>query len=172
MEGSSARQRCRNYSRPSSHPNDSWVVLAETSTYSLVGYQWGRGRRAVAMRFARVLRFFWLLRTAQLRNTVTMAQHPRNPEHLAALQDELRCLLNRWDPIGVYDESLDLPADEYDCLRGPLLTRLANHDSRADLSEYLWHEIEDHFGLDPLQSGTDAFTDRLLAWYAAKNQGA
>src|ERR1700685_1922970 len=65
------------------------------------------------------------------------------------LQDELRYLLNRWDPIGIYDEQLNFPPDEYDCLIGPLLTRLARHDARASLSEYLWYEIEDHFGLDP-----------------------
>lgn len=53
---------------------------------------------------------------------------------------------------------------------GPLLNILARGDSRADLSEYLWHEVEDHFGLDPIQSGTDSFADRLLAWYAAKKQ--
>jgi hypothetical protein len=44
-------------------------------------------------------------------------------ESLSDLQDELRYLLNRWDPIGIYDESLDFPPDEYDCLLGPLLIR-------------------------------------------------
>jgi hypothetical protein len=65
---------------------------------------------------------------------------------------------------------LDFPANEYDCLLGPLLTRLARSDSRASLSEYLWHEAEDHFGLDPVRCGTDKFADQLLAWYAAKNR--
>ena len=91
-------------------------------------------------------------------------------ERLAGLQDELRYLLNRWDPIGIYVESLDFPADEYDCLIGPLLTRLGRHDDRACLSEYLWREIEDHFGLDPVRVGSDSFADSLLAWYAAKAQ--
>jgi hypothetical protein len=36
-------------------------------------------------------------------------------------QDELRYLLNRRDPIGVYDQEHDSPPDEYDCLIGPLL---------------------------------------------------
>jgi hypothetical protein len=89
---------------------------------------------------------------------------------LADLQEELRCLLNRWDPIGVYDESLGFPADEYDCLNGPLLVRLARRDSRADLSHYLWGEIENHFGLDPVLCGTDHFADHLLAWYATKHR--
>jgi hypothetical protein len=40
-------------------------------------------------------------------------------DSLPALQDELRYLLNRWDPIGVYDELTGFPLDEYDCLLGP-----------------------------------------------------
>ena len=93
-------------------------------------------------------------------------------DRFAGLQDELRYLLSRWDPIGIYDEQIDFPPDEYDCLIGSLLARLTRHDSRASLSEYLWHEIEDHFGLDPVRCGTDRFADRLLAWYAAKNQSS
>jgi hypothetical protein len=32
-----------------------------------------------------------------------VAEEASSFERLPALQDELRCLLNRWDPIGVYD---------------------------------------------------------------------
>lgn len=88
---------------------------------------------------------------------------------LADLQGELRYLLNRWDPIGVYDGETDVPPGEYDCLTGPILTRLARGDSRAAFSEYLRTEIESHFGLDAVRCGTDAFADRLQAWFAAKN---
>ena len=110
------------------------------------------------------------LASAGIVDNVVVAEEPDRPEGLCALQDELRYLLNRWDPIGVYDESLDFPPDEYNCLLGPVLVRLARRQSRADLSEYLWHEVQDHFGLDPVWCGTDGFADRLLAWYAAKNQ--
>jgi hypothetical protein len=89
-------------------------------------------------------------------------------DRIADLQDGLRYLLNRWDPIAIYDEALNFPPDEYDCLIGPLITRLARHESRATLSEYLWNQIEDHFGLDPVRCGTDSFADCLLAWYATK----
>jgi hypothetical protein len=45
-----------------------------------------------------------------------------NPEidrsMLSDLQDELLCLLNRCDPICLYNESLDFPPDGYDCLIG------------------------------------------------------
>lgn len=91
---------------------------------------------------------------------------------VADLRGELRYLLNRWDPVGIYDEETDVPPDEYDCLIGPILTRLARGDNKANFSEYLWNEIENHFGLDPVRCGTNAFADRLQAWYAAKNAGS
>lgn len=77
----------------------------------------------------------------------------------ARRQGNLRYLLNLWDPIGV----ADLVDDEYDCLLAPLWRRLISGASRADISEYLWYELEDHFGLDPAAHGVDAFADRLAA---------
>ena len=44
-------------------------------------------------------------------------------DSLSDLQGELRYLLNRWDPTGIYDEELDFPPDDHDCLIGPILTR-------------------------------------------------
>ncbi|MGC1282913.1 MAG: hypothetical protein WA895_08265 [Streptosporangiaceae bacterium] len=44
--------------------------------------------------------------------------------------------------------------------------------SRAAFSQYLWNEIENHFGLDPVRCGTDAFSGGMLAWYSAKNVGS
>ncbi|MEA5364423.1 hypothetical protein VA596_33170 [Amycolatopsis sp., V23-08] len=76
------------------------------------------------------------------------------------LPENLRYLLNQWDPIGVVDE-VD---DEYDCLIAPLLSRLAAGGGRAEIGEFLWYELTDHFGLsDPETLGTD----RLVAWWAA-----
>ena len=77
-------------------------------------------------------------------------------------QANLRYLLNQWDPIGV----ADLVEDEYDCLLAPLWSRLTHGTSRASLSEYLYFQVQDHFGLDPVRCGTDLFADRLLAWAA------
>ena len=74
-------------------------------------------------------------------------------------QANLRYLLNQWDPIGV----ADLVDDEYDCLLAPLWNKLTHGATRASLSEYLWFEVQDHFGLDPERCGTDAFAERLLA---------
>lgn len=82
------------------------------------------------------------------------------------LQAELGYLLNRWDPIGIYDPATDYPPDEYDCMIAPLLTRLSDGGNAAQLSEYLWWELTDHFGLDPAARDTDGFANRLVAWYA------
>jgi hypothetical protein len=49
----------------------------------------------------------------------------------------------------------------------PLWTRLTHGATRAELSEFLWREVEDHLGLDPVRCGTDRFADLLLAWAAA-----
>ncbi|MFJ7592050.1 hypothetical protein ACIQZO_32750 [Streptomyces sp. NPDC097617] len=82
---------------------------------------------------------------------------------VADQSENLRFLLNEWDPIGV----ADLVQDEYDCLIGPLLGRLHRGASRAEVSEYLWIEAEEHFGLDPLGLGIDLTADKLVAWWAA-----
>jgi hypothetical protein len=79
------------------------------------------------------------------------------------VQANLNYLLNEWDPIGV----ADLVSDEYDCLTAPLLSRLNAGNGRAEISEFLWHELEDHFGLDPYSHDVDGMADRLVAWWAA-----
>jgi hypothetical protein len=53
-------------------------------------------------------------------NNVVMTNGAVDKAGLAELQDELRSLLNQWDPIGICDELLGFPPDEYDCLIGPL----------------------------------------------------
>jgi hypothetical protein len=80
-----------------------------------------------------------------------------------AQQLNLRFLLDEWDPIGV----ADIAPDEYDCLIGPLLVRLEADAGRAEISEYLWSELENHFGLDPARCDVDAMANRLVAWWAA-----
>jgi hypothetical protein len=73
-------------------------------------------------------------------------------------------LLNQWDPI----EVADVAPDKYDCLAAPLLRKLTAGDGRAETSELLWTELEDHFGLSsPELYDVDAMADRLVAWWAA-----
>jgi hypothetical protein len=51
------------------------------------------------------------------------------------IQDNLRYILNEWDPIGV----ADVAPDEYDCMVPPLLGKLRAGGGRADISEWLCH---------------------------------
>ncbi|NBE51521.1 hypothetical protein [Streptomyces boluensis] len=83
-------------------------------------------------------------------------------------QDNLRYLLNEWDPIGV----ADAVRDEYDCLIGPLLSRLHRGAGRAEISEFLWHELNDHFHIPPTPERVDPMADRLVAWWAAVDEPA
>jgi hypothetical protein len=78
-------------------------------------------------------------------------------------QENLRDLLNNWDPLGV----ADLVSDEYECLLAPLWTRLRTGCSRAQVTEFLWFELEDHFGLDPARYDVDRFANQLVAWAAS-----
>ncbi|MGA5407929.1 hypothetical protein ACPCSC_11765 [Streptomyces lavendulocolor] len=81
-----------------------------------------------------------------------------------SLEGDLRSLLNEWDPIGVADDV----QDEYDCLFAPLLQQLRSGAGRSEIGEFLRHELEDHFGLDPLGPGPDAVAARVVArWTSA-----
>src|SRR5262249_15593338 len=77
--------------------------------------------------------------------------------------DELRQLLNEWDPICVRD--LSAHDDEYDCLLGPLLSRLMAGAGTDEVAALLRRRIEDHFGLDPRSVGIDDFAARTVAWW-------
>lgn len=76
-------------------------------------------------------------------------------------ENGLRHLLNDGDPIGVADEV----QDEYDCMLTPLLRRLRGGVGQTEISEFLWHELEDHFGLTPLPSEPEAMAARLMSWW-------
>lgn len=78
-------------------------------------------------------------------------------------ENDLRHLLNEWDPIGVGDDV----QDEYDCMLAPLLQRLRGGADQAEIGEFLRYELEDHFGLDPLGLRPDAMAGRLIAWWTS-----
>ncbi|MFG3659727.1 hypothetical protein [Streptomyces sp. NPDC047706] len=80
-----------------------------------------------------------------------------------ATEQELRRLLNEWDPIGV----ADAVQDEYDCMLAPLLRRLRAGAGRTEIGEFLRYELEHHFGLDPLGLRPDAMADRVITWWTA-----
>ncbi|WFB11290.1 hypothetical protein LRS74_32825 [Streptomyces sp. LX-29] len=80
----------------------------------------------------------------------------------ASTENDLRQLLNEWDPIGV----ADVVQDEYDCMLAPLLRQLHDGASQTEISDFLRHELEDHFGLDPLGLRPEAMAARVIAWWA------
>jgi len=84
-------------------------------------------------------------------------------DEVARRQANLRYLLNLWDPIGV----ADLVDDEYDCMLAPLWQRLSTGASRAAVSEYLWYELGEHFGLDPAAHGVDDMANKLVVLAAS-----
>jgi hypothetical protein len=88
-------------------------------------------------------------------------------EHLARAGDweELRQLLNEWEPIGVYDQAADFPPDEYDCLSAPLMGLLAEGADVVSVTVFLEHELSGHFGLDPRPSRPGEFAARLVEWF-------
>ncbi|MFC8509528.1 hypothetical protein ACFU3J_06570 [Streptomyces sp. NPDC057411] len=79
-----------------------------------------------------------------------------------ATENDLRQLLNEWDPIGVADEV----QDEYDCMLAPLLQRLRSGADEAEIDKFLRQGLEEHFGLDPLGLRPDAMAIRVIDWWA------
>ena len=53
----------------------------------------------------------------------------------------------------------------------PLLQRLRSGADRNEIGEFLRHELEDHFGLDPLVLRPDAVAVRVVAWWTSTGRG-
>ena len=79
--------------------------------------------------------------------------------------DELRGLLNEWDPIGVMTEP-DWPATEYDDLVDPLRERLDGGATAGELEVFLEEHVRDHIGVDPDVDRESRLAARLVEWYA------
>lgn len=80
-----------------------------------------------------------------------------------SVENDLRHLLNEWDPIGVADDV----QDEYDCMLAPLLQQLRGGANQTEIGQFLRHELEDHFGLDPLGLRPETMAARVIAWWTA-----
>jgi hypothetical protein len=79
-------------------------------------------------------------------------------------QHELRSLLHEWDPIGVYGPGSECPPDEYDCLL-PMIGKLRDGASSAELGNFLTEELSGHFGLDPKYARPEQFAEKVYSWY-------
>lgn len=71
-----------------------------------------------------------------------------------------------WDPLGV--AGVDQAADEYDCMISPLLHRLYEGATAADLLSWISHERTEHFGLGPDDKGDSALAQELADWWRAR----
>lgn len=85
---------------------------------------------------------------------------------------ELRALVNGWDPIGVLgdDDEDGWPDDEYDCLVGPLLSRLTRGAGVHEIREYLARQLVDHFGLGPEMATSTKFRREWSAGMPSKGR--
>jgi hypothetical protein len=77
---------------------------------------------------------------------------------------ELRSLMNDWDPIGLIEAGA--PADEYECVVGPLLRMLEERAPVGAIAKYLASEFEEHFGV-PITDAA-AFGERASSWYETR----
>ena len=84
--------------------------------------------------------------------------------------DELRHLLNEWDFIRVRDLNVD--DDEYDCLLGPLVSRLAKGADVDEVASYLRMRIEEHFGMDPNLTDINDFANTAVKWWRGRGSRA
>jgi hypothetical protein len=91
---------------------------------------------------------------------------PRNPENrdrTRMLIPQLRARLLSWDPIGV--AASPQAQDEYDCLISPLMHRLSDGVSAAELGAWLIEEMREHFGITPNESREHALAVGLKRWW-------
>jgi hypothetical protein len=91
-----------------------------------------------------------------------MEDMSRHKALLRTKQQELRALLNEWNPIGVDG----LPYDEYDCFLR-VIGDLHRGSPEAEVAAYLREQLADHFGIDPDPAQPEAFARRVFDWYWA-----
>jgi len=96
-----------------------------------------------------------------------MTRKSKRADFVAAF-GELRALLRRWDPLGVFhgaDPEADRPEDEYDRLIPGLYKRLRAGRSEEELLAFLERELVDRFGLSPRPVIDRQFARELVAWW-------
>jgi hypothetical protein len=86
-------------------------------------------------------------------------------------REELRALLNEWDPIGVMEEP-DWPSNEYDDLLDPLRERLDSGATAGELEVLLEQHVRNHIGVEPDVDRESRLASRIVDWYAAGDADA
>ena len=71
---------------------------------------------------------------------------------------ELRDLLNKWDPVGLI--AAGAPKDEYDCLLGKMIRLLVDDSDEETIVESLSREFPEHFGVE-MPKGTREQVKRI-----------
>lgn len=93
---------------------------------------------------------------------------PINEQALRQRGQQLRALLNEWDPIGVGPNG---PQDEYDCLLWPVMRQLEAGAAPDELRAFLAAELQEHFGHGGDAESIAAFVTRAHAWFDAGWKG-
>jgi hypothetical protein len=76
-------------------------------------------------------------------------------------QTGLRAILHTtWDPIGP-----GLPADEYECVEGPLASLLSRDAGPSQIAMALTEHRVGHFGAQPDPAGDARAADEIVTWY-------
>ena len=79
---------------------------------------------------------------------------------------ELRDIVNRWDPIGVYDfKKIDWPRDEYDCVVGSLMSMLRAGKTSEEITHYLERRVREHFGLEVAPGEAARCAEEAFLWF-------
>jgi hypothetical protein len=125
---------------------------------------WGRGNQKLAAAVRQLCRDHLSRVPASSRPDLIKLAHSTVDQQVGGL----RQLLNAWDFVGVHHPQTNV--DEYDCLIGPLLTRLTNGTNVEELSSYLSAEIGGHFGLTVSDTSIRAFARRLLTWWGTNQK--
>jgi hypothetical protein len=88
-------------------------------------------------------------------------------KNLKRQMSELRDLFCDWDPLSVMVDP-EWPRDEYDCLIGPVLSRLTQGASEAEIADYLRKEFNEHFGVNSSGPEIENFARRIKSWFQGR----
>jgi hypothetical protein len=79
---------------------------------------------------------------------------------------ELREILNRWDPIGVFGyESVEWPEDEYESYVDPLMWQLRAGKSEEQITQYLESLVHDWMEIEVEPGKAESCAKEAFEWF-------